>query len=82
MRMGGREAEHAFSIEMRSKEHLRKVALTDGGLGVLIEGFLGELEDISIVEGVILEIKGSNGTLRIDLEECDVRKALSKKKKS
>jgi hypothetical protein len=48
--------------------------------GVLFEGFLGELEELGMVEEVILEVKGSNGTLRIDLNEDELRKMLDKKK--
>lgn len=35
---------------------------------VLVEGFLGELEDASFIEGAMLELRGSNGVLRIDLK--------------
>lgn len=76
-----REKEHAFSIEMRSRNHLRKVSVSNGGHdGVFIEGFLGELEELCMVEGVILELKGVNGTLRIDIKEDELRRLLSKKR--
>ena len=41
---------------------------------VLFEGFLGELNKISHTEGRMLEIKGSNGVLRIDLSEDELNK--------
>ena len=47
---------------------------------VLFEGSLGELEELSMIEGVVLEVRGTNGVLRIDLSEDDLRKMLSKKK--
>jgi hypothetical protein len=45
---------------------------------VLIEGFLGELEAVDLVEGVMLEIQGTNGTLRMDLKKEELRKLLTK----
>lgn len=80
--MGGKAKEHAFSIEMRSKEHLKKVSVSNMTYeGVLIEGYLGELLEINMVEGVIFEIMGINGTMRVDLDEEDLRKTLAKKEK-
>jgi hypothetical protein len=73
---------HAFSVEMRSKDHIKSISMLNGPHGgVLFEGFLGELEELGMVEGVILEVKGCNGTLRIDLDEDELRKMLAKKKK-
>jgi len=66
---------------MKSKEYIKTISMSDGAQeGVLFEGFLGELEELGMVEGVILEVKGSNGTLRIDLDEGELRKMLAKKK--
>ncbi len=71
---------HAFSIEMKSKRHVKNMSLSNESHGrVLFEGFLGALEKLSIVEGVVLEIKGTNGILRIDLSEDDLRKMLGRK---
>jgi len=70
---------HAFSIELESKRYLKLVAMpNDAGDNVLIEGFLGELEAVDLVEGVMLEIQGTNGTLRMDLKEGELRKLLTK----
>ena len=67
---------------MRSKEHLKKVSVSNMSYeGVLIEGYLGELLEINMVEGVIFEIMGINGTMRVDLDEEDLRKTLAKKEK-
>ena len=46
---------------------------------VLIEGFLGELEEIDVVEGSMLKVRGANGVLRMDLREEDLRKLLLKR---
>jgi hypothetical protein len=44
---------------------------------VLFEGVLGELEDLSMVDGAVLEVRGTNGVLRIDLTVEDLREMLS-----
>ena len=73
--------ERGFSVEMASKEHVRSLILSDESQGkVLFEGNLGELQDLRMVEAIVLQVKGSNGTLRIDLEEDEFRKMLEKKK--
>jgi len=74
-----RAEEHAFSIELKSKEYMKRVTMSnEADDRVLIEGFLGELGELSFVEDVLLEIKGANGILRIDLKEEEFRKLLSK----
>lgn len=66
---------HAFSIELKSREYLKLVAIpNDTGDNVLIEGFLGELEAVDLVEDVMLEIRGTNGTLKMDLKEEELNK--------
>ena len=67
---------------MKSKDHIKSISMSNGPHGgVLFEGFLGELEELGMVEEVILEVKGCNGTLRIDLDEGELRKMLAKKNK-
>jgi len=66
---------HTFSIELKSKEYLKLVAMPNGAKdNVLIEGFLGDLEAVDLVEGAMLEIQGSNGTFKIDLKEEELNK--------
>lgn len=70
-----KEREHAFSIELKSKEYIKQVSISNGVKNtVLIEGFLGELEELGSIEGVMLEIKGVNGILRLDLKEEELKK--------
>ena len=77
--MRNRTGEHAFSIEMRSKEFLRHISLSDKAQDpVLIEGFLGELEEVGFVESSMLEVRGVNGVFRIDLKEGELRNLLPK----
>jgi hypothetical protein len=72
--------EHMFSIELKSKEYLKNIILTNAGTGnVLMEGFLGQLETLSFTEGIMFEIKGSKGSLRMDLSKKELKKLLPKK---
>jgi hypothetical protein len=66
---------HTFSIELKSKEYLKLVAMPNGAKdNVLIEGFLGDLEVVDLVEGAMLEIQGTNGTFKMDLKEEELNK--------
>ena len=68
---------HMFSVELASKNFVKRLAIPgDSDDKVLIEGFLGELKEIGITEGIMLEIQGTNGILRIDLSEEELRKLL------
>ena len=68
-------ADRVFSIELKSRRDLRNVSLANGSHdGALVEGTLGELVCASFVEGVILEVVGRRGVLRIDLGEDEIRK--------
>lgn len=62
--------DHALSLEL----DIAKMKETDDRL--LIDGFLGELEEISFVNESMLEIRGVEGTLRIELNKKDLRKLL------
>ena len=75
--------EHSFSVEMKRKSHVRRISVSDDAHErVLFEGSLGELEELSMVEGAVLEIKGVNGVLRIDLSEDELREMLSQKREA
>lgn len=75
-----KEDEHMFSIELNTKEHIKRLSLpNENGGTVLIEGFLGELQNIGFTEGVMLEIQGSHGTLKMDLDEKEMEKLLPKR---
>ncbi len=71
---------HAFSIEMKSKSHVRHISMSDESHDrVLFEGYLGALKELSLIEGTVLEVKGENGVIRIDLSEEELRSIFSKK---
>ena len=70
---GANGNDHAFSIE------LDIVKLNEAEERLLIEGYIGELIGIGFVEGV-LEIKGREGNLRINLNEKELNAFLNKTK--
>ena len=70
--------ERVFSVELKSKSHLKNVTLTNGSSdSVLVEGTIGELVQATFAEGVILEVVGKKGILRIDLGEDEIKKTTS-----
>ena len=64
---------HAFSIM------LDVVKLNEIGDRVLIEGFIGELLAVSFAED-LLEIKGMEGNLKINLKEKEIQKLFNIKR--
>ena len=71
---------HSFSIEMTSKDHMNKVTVsTEPMVEVMFEGELGGLVNIELIEGILLQITGDNGVIRIDLTEKELSHGLSKK---
>lgn len=73
--------ELSFSVEMKSKKHVRHMSVSNKAHDrVLFEGSLGELVELSMIEGSVLEVRGANGVLRIDLSEDDLRNMLNLKK--
>ena len=64
-----------FTIELKSKTNLKNVALSNGSNEtVLIEGTIGKLEQAEFAEGVILQIIGNKGVLRVDLSQNEITK--------
>ena len=69
---------HAFIIEMKSRKDVKTISFSDEAHDrVLFEGNLGELEELSFVEGDVLEFIGENGVLRIYLQEEQLRNILT-----
>jgi hypothetical protein len=74
------DKEHVFSVELKSKNNLKNVTLANGSIdSVLIEGTIGELVQATFKEGVVLEVVGKNGVLRLDLREDDIKKTSEQK---
>jgi len=81
--MGDDQVQHAFSVEMRSREYVRHASLSNGSRDrVLFEGYLGALIEVNMVEGSVLEVRGEHGVLRIDLPEALLRMSFEGKKEA
>jgi hypothetical protein len=67
--------ERVFSVELKSKRNLKNVTLTNGSSdSVLIEGTIGKFVQATFTEGIILEVVGRKGVLRVDLGEEEITK--------
>jgi hypothetical protein len=67
--------ERVFSVELKSKQNLKSITVTNGTSdGVFLEGNIGELVQARFAEGIILEVVGKNGVLRVDLCEEEILK--------
>jgi hypothetical protein len=67
--------ERIFTVELKAKSNLKNLALTNGGSdSVLLEGTIGELVEAKFTEGIILEVVGKHGIIRLDLAEEEIRK--------
>lgn len=78
----GKREVHAFSVELNSKRYVTTMKLVDhnghSGTKILLEGSLGRLLKMGMVEGSMFEIDGSRGTFRIDMEEKEIRRLLER----
>ena len=73
--------ERVFSAELKSKINLKNIIFTNSSNdGALVEGTIGELLQATFKEGVILEVKGKKGTVRIDLKENEIAKSTDQSK--
>jgi hypothetical protein len=71
---------HSFSIEMISKDFVNRISISNEPNGeVLLEGQLGEITHIELVEGIMLQITGDNGVFRIDITEGELYRGLFSK---
>lgn len=66
--------ERIFTIELKSKRDMKTVSL-DKDDRLLIEGSIGQFRRARFLEGLILEVVGSNGELRIDLAMKDLERS-------
>ena len=63
---------------MKSKAHVRSISISNETPDrVLFEGDLGELEGVAFTGGSMLEVKGTNGVLRVELGPEEMEKLMS-----
>ena len=66
-------------MEMASKAHDKSLIVSDELTGrVLFDADIGNLIELSLVDGIVFEVKGTNGTLRVDLREKEIEAILKK----
>ncbi len=72
-----KNVDHTFTVEIWSKKHVKSISISDETPDrVLFEGNLGALQDLSLVEGDVLEIIGVNGVLRINLTKKQLQETI------
>jgi hypothetical protein len=75
--LGVKNVEHTFSIDLKSKKYVKSISISDEAQDrVLFEGNLGELVELTLVEGDVLEFVCVNGILRVTVAEEQLRKSL------
>jgi len=66
--------DRSFSVELNSRANLKNIRMANGSPEpVLIEGTIGALHHARFLEGVILEVVGNCGAIRIDLRRQEIR---------
>jgi hypothetical protein len=74
---------HVFSVEMKSKRHVRSISISNEARDrVLFEGDLGELEEVAFIGGSMLEVRGTNGVLRVELGQRETEKLMGQMSKT
>ena len=57
-----------LSIEMKLRKHVKSLVVSEEMWDqVLFEGNLGQILELSMVDNRVLEVRGVNGVLRVDL---------------
>lgn len=68
-----------FSAVLDSKKQIKNITITDDiHQKVFFEADIGQLEQVKFTEGLLLEIVGTKGVLRIDLPIETLRKVVEK----
>ena len=68
-----------FSAVLDSKKQVKNITLSDDvNQKVFFEADIGQLEQVKFTEGLLLEIVGKKGVLRIDLPIETLRKVVEK----
>jgi len=69
------DKERFFSVELKSKANLKNVTVNESSQeNVLVEGSLGKLQHAEFADGVVLEVFGDKGVLRVNLTIDEIKK--------
>jgi hypothetical protein len=75
--------EKGFSVELHKKKYITHVNLSDKSHDpVLIEGVLGGMSSVLILEDSFIEFQGKNGVIRIDVDPVFLFQNLSRKEET
>lgn len=70
------DKERFFSVELKSKVNLKNVTVNESSQeNVLVEGTLGKLQHAEFTDGVVLEVFGDKGVLRVNLTIDEIKKS-------
>jgi hypothetical protein len=72
------KTERFFSIVLNTKNQIKNMILTNSEQkeSTLIEGTIGNLVEANFTEGIILEVTGTRGVLRLDLQEQEIKQTI------
>ena len=70
-----------FSIQLVSKNYLDVVSISEKADKVLIEGRLGDLQEINFIDNMVLVATYSMGVLRLDITLSDIQSLIVKEKR-
>ena len=74
-----RDMRYTFSVDLKSKKHVKNISISNEAHDrVLVEGDLGGLVSLSLLDGRMLELEGENGVLRTTMSEELLKRVLSK----
>jgi hypothetical protein len=72
--------DRGFTAEISSKRYVKNVSISNEAHDrVLFEGVFGELQEVYMVDDSVLEIKGTEGTLRIDVTKQELARIFEKR---
>jgi hypothetical protein len=70
--------EHTFSVQMESKRRVKQILVSNESQEhVLFEGSLVDPEDVAFTDAIVLEITGTEGVLRIELDKDRLERAIN-----
>ena len=79
-RAESKHLDRGFTAEISSKRYVKNVSISNEAHDrVLFEGVFGELLELYMVEDKVLEIKGTEGTLRIDVTKQELARIFERR---
>lgn len=68
----------SFSIELNTKNFINRFSMPDGsGDRLVVEGTLGKITRVDLLEDIMVEISGENGSIRVELSRSEIERLLN-----